>query len=105
MTIAERIRQADRNRKTVVDLDICGEKIPVSVKVYTIREFYELIAKFKDDPDETTADFLAKQFTDPETGEQAFTGDDLMSVSLDVWKKLIELLGAVNRGEFEQKKS
>ena len=42
---------------------------------------------------------------DPETGKPAFTGADLLDCSMSVWKGLIMFLGAVNRGEFEQKKS
>ena len=105
MNIAERIRQADLNRNRVADLELNGENIPIEVRVYSIREFQKLVDRFSAEPDEKTAEFLAQQFTDPATREQAFTGNDLMGLSLVVWKKLIELLGAVNRGEFEQKKS
>ncbi|WP_419646533.1 hypothetical protein [Victivallis vadensis] len=105
MSALERIKKADAARQRIADFEINGDNIPLAVKVYPIKDFQKLVDRFSTTPNEKTAQFLADQFTDPETGKPAFTGADLLDCSMSVWKGLIMFLGAVNRGEFEQKKS
>lgn len=105
MSVLERIRKADAARQRIADFEINGDNIPLAVKVYPIRDFQRLIDRLSATPDAESAQFLADQFSDPETGESAFTGTDLLDCSMSVWKGLILFFGAVNRGDFEQKKS
>ena len=104
MRAIERIRKADSSRDRVADFEFNGETIPLKVRVYPIREFQQIVERLDQSSEEGCIRFLSEQFSDPETGAPVFTVDDLLDSSMALNRSLLLFFGAVNKGDFDQKK-
>lgn len=86
MSLKERIRERLKSSRTKT-ISLWGES--VGVRLLSVKDFREV--SFKDG--DKAADFIARQFFDPETGEQILDAD---LITADNFKDLVDAFMTAN---------
>lgn len=103
MSAIERIRKADSCRLFPAVLKLGEEEIPVQVRLLSIDEMDAALSLISGRDRKKIVELLAKEFVDPETGENVFSPEDIRQLTRNAFNRVLDLFFSANSGEQEKK--
>ena len=103
MSAIERIRKADSCRLFPAVLKLGEEEIPVQVRLLSIDEMDAALSLISGRDRKKIVGLLAKEFVDPETGENVFSPEDIRQLTRNAFNRVLDLFFSANSGEQEKK--